>query len=148
MPCAPEHHRTGGQVRGELEDQSIRLLGRLESPSEFEQMIIRAGHRRRAPGSGRRGRDGFAEMTGYSLRNGRPNVGLNITTRSRDASTVSVATEARKLVEEIRKELPEGTILDITQDGGKDAENSLQQRHPCAVLRRRFDDLRGLRLPE
>ena len=33
--------------------------------------------------------------------------------------------EARKLVEEIRKELPEGTILDITQDGGKDAGNSL-----------------------
>jgi HAE1 family hydrophobic/amphiphilic exporter-1 len=114
-----------GKVRGELEDQSIRLLGRLESPSEFEQMVIkRRGNDIVRLGQVAEVKDGFAEMTGYSLRNGRPNVGLNIT-RSRDASTVAVANEARKLVDEIKKELPEGTILDITQDGGKDAENSL-----------------------
>jgi HAE1 family hydrophobic/amphiphilic exporter-1 len=46
-------------------------------------------------------------------------------TRSRDASTVSVANEARKLVGEINKTLPRGTTLEITQDGGKDAQNSL-----------------------
>ncbi|MFN3304458.1 MAG: efflux RND transporter permease subunit, partial [Roseateles sp.] len=114
-----------GKVRGALEDQSIRLLGRLESPAEFEQMIIKrnAGQVIRL-GQVAEVQDGFAEMTGYSLRNGRPNVGLSIT-RSRDASTVSVAVEARKLVAEIRKELPAGTTLDITQDGGEDAENSL-----------------------
>ena len=118
-----------GKVRGTLEDQSIRLLGRLESPAEFEQMIIK---RTGGVGGGtviRLGQvaevqDGFAEMTGYSLRNGRPNVGISVT-RSRDASTVTVAVEARKLVQEIRKELPEGTTIDITQDGGEDAENSL-----------------------
>jgi hydrophobic/amphiphilic exporter-1 (mainly G- bacteria), HAE1 family len=115
-----------GKVRGALEDQSIRLLGRLESPAEFEQMIIK-----RNPGGTvvRLGqvaevKDGFAEMTGYSLRNGLPNVGISVT-RSRDSSTVSVANEARKLVKEIEKELPKGTTLEITQDGGKDAENSL-----------------------
>ncbi len=118
-----------GKVRGTLEDQSIRLLGRLESPAEFEQMIIK---RTAVNGVGtvvRLGqvaevKDGFAEMTGYSLRNGRPNVGISVT-RSRDASTVSVAQSARKLVAEIEKELPKGTTLEITQDGGKDAENSL-----------------------
>lgn len=114
-----------GKVRGELEDTSIRLLGRIESPSEFEQMIVK----RRGTDVVRLGqiaevKDGFAEMTGYSLRNGRPNVGISVT-RARDSSTVAVATEARKLVEEIRKELPEGTTLEITQDGGEDAENSL-----------------------
>jgi HAE1 family hydrophobic/amphiphilic exporter-1 len=118
-----------GKVRGQLEDQSIRLLGRLESPAEFEQMIIK-----RSGGTGggtvvRLGqvaeiKDGFAEMTGYSLRNGLPNVGISIT-RSRDSSTVSVANDARKLLKEIEKELPKGTTLEITQDGGKDAENSL-----------------------
>ena len=30
-----------GKVRGELEDQSIRLVGRIESPAEFEQIVIR-----------------------------------------------------------------------------------------------------------
>ncbi|MFG6413432.1 efflux RND transporter permease subunit [Roseateles sp. DC23W] len=114
-----------GKVRGALEDQSIRLLGRLESPSEFEQMIIkRSGGQVIRLGQVAEVQDGFAEMTGYSLRNGRPNVGISVT-RSRDASTVSVAVEARKLVEDIRKELPQGTTIDITQDGGEDAENSL-----------------------
>ena len=114
-----------GKVRGTLEDQSIRLLGRLESPAEFEQMIIKrnAGMVVRL-GQVAEVRDGFAEMTGYSLRNGRPNVGISVT-RSRDASTVSVADDARKLVTEIEKELPKGTTLEITQDGGKDAESSL-----------------------
>jgi HAE1 family hydrophobic/amphiphilic exporter-1 len=68
--------------------------------------------------------DGFAEQTGYSLRNGRANVGLSIT-RARDASTVSVAAEVRKLRAEIAKSLPAGTTLEITQDGGIDAQNSL-----------------------
>ncbi|HUG24824.1 efflux RND transporter permease subunit, partial [Piscinibacter sp.] len=69
-------------------------------------------------------RDGFAELTGLSERNGRPNVSMSIT-RSRDASTVSVADEVRELVADIGKTLPDGTKLEITRDGGEDAENSL-----------------------
>jgi HAE1 family hydrophobic/amphiphilic exporter-1 len=114
-----------GKVRGELEDQSIRLVGRLESPSEFEQMVVkRRGNEVVRLGQIAQVNDGFAEMTGYSVRNGRPNVGISVT-RARDSSTVGVADEARKLVEEIRKELPAGTTLEITQDGGEEAESSL-----------------------
>jgi hydrophobic/amphiphilic exporter-1 (mainly G- bacteria), HAE1 family len=114
-----------GKVRGALEDQSIRLVGRLETPAEFEQIVIR----RRVGELLRLGQvatigDGFAELTGHSFRNGRPNVGLAVG-RSRDASTVSVANEVRKTVEDIRKTLPAGTTLEVTQDGGKDAQNSL-----------------------
>jgi HAE1 family hydrophobic/amphiphilic exporter-1 len=114
-----------GKVRGSLEDQSIRLVGRIESPSEFEQIVVR----RRGEEIVRLGQlakieDGFAELAGYSLRNGNPNVGLSVT-RSRDASTVSVANAARKLVGDINKTLLSGTQLVITQDGGKDAQNSL-----------------------
>jgi HAE1 family hydrophobic/amphiphilic exporter-1 len=69
--------------------------------------------------------DGFAELSGFSLRNAHPNVGISVT-RSRDASTVSVAGKIRKLVGEINKTLPKGTKLEVTQDGGKDAENSLR----------------------
>ena len=46
-------------------------------------------------------------------------------TRSRESSTVAVADEARKLAQEIQKELPEGTLLEVTQDGGEEAQNSL-----------------------
>ena len=114
-----------GKVRGALEDQSIRLIGRIESPAEFEQIVVRRrGNDMLRLGQVATVQDGFAEQTGYSFRNGRPNVGLSIT-RSRDASTVTVANEVRKLQAEIGKTLRAGTTLEVTQDGGKDAQNSL-----------------------
>ena len=115
-----------GKVRGTSEDQSIRLVGRIGSPEEFGQIVIK-----------RRGAevvrltqvaeiaDGFAEVNNFSVRSGSPNVGLSVT-RSREASTVSVANEIRKMVVEINKTLPAGTKLEVTQDGGVDAQNSLR----------------------
>ena len=114
-----------GKVRGSLEDQSIRLVGRIENPAEFEQIVVqRRGEQIVRLGQVATVKDGFAELTGFSVRNGRPNVGLSVT-RARDASTVSIANEVRKLVDEINKTLPDGTKLEVTQDGGKDAQNSL-----------------------
>jgi len=114
-----------GKVRGEFEDQSIRLVGRFESPAEFNQMLIkRSGDQLVHLGQVATVRDGFAEMWSYNERNGRPNVGLSIT-RTRDASTVSVAESVRELVKTINKEQAGKTLLEITQDGGKDAQNSL-----------------------
>ena len=114
-----------GKVRGAMQDQSIRLLGRIENPAEFEQIVVkRAGAELIRLGQVATIQDGFAEQVGLSVRNGAPNVGLAVT-RSRDASTVSVANEVRKLVEETGKTLPAGTKLEITQDGGREAQNSL-----------------------
>ncbi|HET9820222.1 MAG TPA: efflux RND transporter permease subunit [Burkholderiaceae bacterium] len=114
-----------GKVRGALADQSIRLVGRLESPAQFEQIVIkRRGNELLRLGQVATVQDGFAEQTGYSLRNGHPNVGISIT-RSRDASTVRVADEIRKLSKEIQKTLPAGTRLEVTQDGGENAQSSL-----------------------
>jgi hydrophobic/amphiphilic exporter-1 (mainly G- bacteria), HAE1 family len=114
-----------GKVRGTLDEKSIRLVGRIESPSEFEQVVIK----RRGEEVVRLGQvasiaDDFAELTSFSLRNGHPNVGISVT-RSREASTVSVANEVRKLMADINKTLPKGTTLEVTQDGGEDAESSL-----------------------
>ncbi len=115
-----------GKVRGQLEDQSIRLVGRIESPREFDQIVIkRRGNELLRLSQVATVQDGFAELTGFSVRNGNPNVGLSIT-RTRDASTVSVASEVRKLVVSINTELPAGTKLEVTQDGGEGAENSLR----------------------
>jgi hydrophobic/amphiphilic exporter-1 (mainly G- bacteria), HAE1 family len=114
-----------GKVRGRLEDQSIRLVGRIESPREFEQIVIkRRGGELVRLGQVATVQDGFAETTGFSIRNGNPNVGLSVT-RTRDASTVSVANQVRDLVAQINKELPAGTKLEVTQDGGQNAYNSL-----------------------
>ena len=115
-----------GKVRGALEDQSIRLVGRIESPAEFEQIVIkRRGSELLRLGQVATVQDGFAELSGFSVRNGLPNVGISIT-RTREASTVSVADAVRKLVDEIGKTLPEGTKLEVTQDGGESASVSLR----------------------
>ena len=114
-----------GKVRGALEDQSIRLVGRIESPAEFEQIVIkRSGSQLVRLAQVATVQDGFAELGGFSVRNGHPNVGLSIT-RTREASTVTVAEGVRELVTEIGATLPAGTALEVTRDGGREAQDSL-----------------------
>jgi HAE1 family hydrophobic/amphiphilic exporter-1 len=114
-----------GKVRGELEDQSIRLVGRIENPSEFGQIVIRRrGNELVRLAQVATVQDGFAEVDSISVRSGNPNVGLSIT-RTREGSTVAVARAVREKVAEISRTLPAGTKLEITQDGGKSAESSL-----------------------
>ncbi|HTD03378.1 efflux RND transporter permease subunit [Undibacterium sp.] len=114
-----------GKIRGALDEQSIRLVGRIESPSDFEQIVIRrSGNEVVRLAQVATIADGFAELTSFSVRNGLPNVGISVT-RSRDASTVTVAKKIREMVDEINKTLPKGTTIEVTQDGGKDAESSL-----------------------
>ncbi|HEU4623844.1 MAG TPA: efflux RND transporter permease subunit [Steroidobacteraceae bacterium] len=115
-----------GRVKGALDEQSIRLVGRIESPKEFESIVVkRQGDEIVRLGQVATIEDGFAELNSYSLRNGRPNVGLSII-RSRESSTVTVGEKVRELVDEINATLPEGTKLEVTDDGGKDAESSLR----------------------
>jgi len=115
-----------GRVKGALDEQSIRLVGRIETPREFENIMIK----RRGAEVVRLGQvatieDGFAELSGFSLRNANPNIGMSVT-RSRDASTVTVAAKVRAEIDAINKTLPAGTKLEVTRDGGKDAEASLK----------------------
>ncbi|QYF93912.1 efflux RND transporter permease subunit [Massilia sp. PAMC28688] len=114
-----------GKIRGELDEKSIRLVGRIGSPEEFQQIVVK----RRGDEVVRLAQvaeiaDGFAEVNGFSIRSGKPNVGITIV-RSREASTVSVANAVKAEVEKISKELPEGTKLEVTRDGGEEAQNSL-----------------------
>ena len=114
-----------GRVKGILDEQSIRLVGRIESPAEFEQIVIKQrGNETVHLGDVATIEDGFAELSGFSLRNGHPNVGIMVV-RSRDASTVTVADKVREVVAEANRSLPAGTHIDITRDGGKDAQRSL-----------------------
>ncbi|HEX2531656.1 MAG TPA: efflux RND transporter permease subunit, partial [Burkholderiaceae bacterium] len=114
-----------GKIQGTLEEKSIRLVGRIASPAEFEQAIVRRnGNEVIRLGQVADIADGFAELTGFSLRNGHPNVNISIT-RAREASTVTVAGKVRDAVADINKTLPKGTSLAVTRDGGKDAQSSL-----------------------
>lgn len=114
-----------GRVVADVQEQSIRLIGRLQTPQDFENVVIR----RRGDELIRLSQvadiaDGFADLSGYSLRNGHPNVGLSVI-RSRDASTVSVAKKVRSLVQDMSNSLPAGTALKVTRDGGEEAQDNL-----------------------
>ncbi|MBC3860989.1 efflux RND transporter permease subunit [Undibacterium jejuense] len=114
-----------GKITGHLTEQSIRLIGRIESPREFQSIVVKKrGNEIIRLAQVADIEDGFSELNGFSMHNGHPNVGISIT-RSREASTVTVATHVRDLVAEINKTLPAGSKLEVTQDGGKDAESSL-----------------------
>ncbi len=117
-----------GKVRGDLEEKAIRLVGRIERPEEFKDVVVkRNGDQLVRLGQVASIEDGFAEINNVSLRSSKDNVGLAIV-RSREASAVSVAKRVRELTEEINKELEEeglGTKLEITNDGGERAQRSL-----------------------
>ncbi len=114
-----------GRIKGELDEQNIRLVGRIESPREFNDIVIkRQGSEVVRLGQVATVEDGFAEPGSYSLRSGSPNVGLSVI-RQREASTVTVAKNIREDVDKINKTLPEGTKLEITRDGGDEASDNL-----------------------
>ena len=126
-----------GKVRGTLDEESIRLVGRIESPAEFQGIVVKrvAGQVVRL-GQVATIADGFADVDGFSIRSGKPNVGMYVT-RAREASTVSVANAIRDKVKEINTELEKdlpGTKLEITRDGGIDAQRSLNNVIESLVL--------------
>ncbi len=117
-----------GKVRGNLEESAIRLVGRIERPEEFKDVVVkRNGDMLVRLGQLATIEDGFAEVNNVSLRSSKDNVGMSVI-RARDASAVSVAKKIRTLVETINKELEaegQGTRLEITRDGGEQAQRSL-----------------------
>ncbi|CDG84474.1 efflux RND transporter permease subunit [Janthinobacterium agaricidamnosum] len=123
-----------GKVRGELDEKSIRLVGRIVSPADFQSVVVkRSGNEIVRLVQVASIEDGFAEVDSLSIRSAKPNVGLSIT-RTREASTVSVANKIRDMVVEINKTLPKGTSLEVTRDGGKDAQSSLNNVIESLVL--------------
>ena len=114
-----------GKVQDALDEQSIRLIGRIESPADFEQIVVkRNGEQLVRLSQVASIADSFAEINNYSIRDAHPNVSISIV-RANNSSTVAVADKVRDLVDEVNKTLPKGTTLITSWDGGKNAQSSL-----------------------
>ncbi|MDB5793265.1 MAG: AcrB/AcrD/AcrF family protein [Massilia sp.] len=114
-----------GKVRGEMDEKGIRLIGRIERPEDFSQIVVkRSGDTIVRLNQVAEIADGFADIDSASIHSGNPNVGIQVV-RARDASTVSIAKKVREEVAAINKELPKGTELTVTRDGGEEAQSSL-----------------------
>lgn len=124
----------GGKIQGELEDRSIRLLGRLATPADFRNIVLkRNGDEVLRLSDVADVVDGNAERGSISLYNGHVSVGINII-RTREASTVAVSKLVRKELDEIRKDLKSGTVIEIANDGGEWAESSLNNVIEALIL--------------
>ena len=114
-----------GKVHDELNEKSIRLVGRIESPAEFQQIIVKHnGDQLVRLSQVATIADSYAEVSSISVRNGHPDISIEVS-KAHNASTVSIAKKIREFVDETNKTLPAGTKMEVNYDGGKDAQNNL-----------------------
>lgn len=115
-----------GRVVNGLEEQSIRLQGRLKDVTEFEQMVVKQnGDRAIRLGQVAEIVDGGAEQRRLSYFNGKKALGIDIT-KAREASTISVTDDIKAKLEEIQKTLPKEAELVIVSDQGEDVAASMR----------------------
>lgn len=115
-----------GRITGDMEEWSIRLKGRLDSPDDFEDLVIaeRNGKIIRL-GQVADVRDGTEEPRTLSLFNGEQAIGIDIL-KSKGYSTTAVADRIREQVKDLQRTLPEGVNLSIVRDAGVRVSHSVE----------------------
>jgi len=115
-----------GSVRGALEDRSIRLKGKLESPEDFMNIVVaQRGGRAIRLGEVATAKDGTAEPTTAALYNGKDAVGI-LVKKAKGYSTTDVSEKVLTAVERIKETLPKGTSIDVVQNSGDRVERSVE----------------------
>jgi HAE1 family hydrophobic/amphiphilic exporter-1 len=114
-----------GRISGALDERSIRLKGKLETPEDFLRVVVaEKGGRAIRLGEVASARDGTAEPRTAAIYNGRDAVALQIK-KAKGYSTTAVAERVVTEVEELRKTLPNGTTIDIVRNSGDRVEASV-----------------------
>ncbi|HEY8942959.1 MAG TPA: efflux RND transporter permease subunit, partial [Polyangiaceae bacterium] len=115
-----------GRVTGETTERTIRLLGRLSEPRDFEQLVI-AGSGADAIRLGQVGavRDGAEEVRSGALYNEGPAVGIDVV-KAKGYSTTEVSDGVRAQVAELARVMPNGVELKLVRDAGVRVERSVQ----------------------
>ena len=107
-----------GKVNGALDERSIRLRGKLETPEDFMNIVVDQKNGRTIRlGEVATARDGVAEATSAAMFNGRDAVGI-LVKKSKGFSTSQVAAKVLDRVSAIAATLPKGTRIDVVQNAG------------------------------
>jgi len=106
----------GGRVDTGPEQLTLRIHGRVERPSEIGELVVRqeAGHSIRVKDIGRV-EDGAEERRSAALLNGEPTTVLAIRKQS-GSNTVAVVDAVRERLEDMKKTLPQGAVVDVVRD--------------------------------
>ncbi|HET9362924.1 MAG TPA: efflux RND transporter permease subunit [Vicinamibacterales bacterium] len=107
-----------GRLEGQLDERTIRLKGRLDSPADFKQLVVSQAQGRVVRlGDLADVRDGTEEPRSFALYDDEVAVGIDII-KSTGFSTTAVAEQVRSRVDEIQKTLPAGVTLRVVTDSG------------------------------
>jgi HAE1 family hydrophobic/amphiphilic exporter-1 len=115
-----------GAVTGTLTEQQIRLLGRLETPQDFLQLVVanRGGQLVRL-GQVADVKDTSVEARSVALFNGQLGIGMDIT-KSKGISTTRVADDIRAKIAGLQQTLPPGVRLKLVRDAGVRVRDSVR----------------------
>jgi len=114
-----------GRITGALDERSIRLKGKLETPDDFLQLVVaEKGGRAIRLGEVATARDGTAEPRTAAMFNGRDAIGIQVK-KSKGYSTTAVAERVVAAIDELRPGLPTGTTLDVVRNSGERVEASV-----------------------
>lgn len=115
-----------GRVVNGMEEQGIRIQGRLRDVREFEQMVVkRNGDQAIRLEQVAEVVDGAAEQRRLSIFNGVPSLGIDVI-KARDASTISVTDDIKAKIEQLKKTLPADFELVVVRDSGEDVAASMR----------------------
>ncbi|MBP1656746.1 MAG: AcrB/AcrD/AcrF family protein [Bacteroidetes bacterium] len=124
----------GGRVEGREREFAVRTRGELTTPEEFGAIIVSRNQddvvRLRDIAEVKVGAEDERTVARY---NGKPAVGLGIVKQSK-ASTVDVAAEVRKALEDLTALLPAGMKLDVAYDSSTFIKESISEVKESLVI--------------
>ena len=123
-----------GNIEGDHISQSIRTMGLMQTPEDFNNLILIEDDFRIV-----RFRDvGFAELDAANRqnilrRNGVPMVSCVIVPQP-GANHIEIADEVRMRMEQMRKDLPEDVIIDVAFDNTKFIRSSISEVQTTVII--------------
>ncbi len=122
-----------GRLNGTLEERTIRLRGRLETPDDFANVVVteRDGKIVRL-GQLADVFDGTAEPRTLALFNSKEAVGIEIL-KSKGYSTTQVTDRIKEQVAKVQKTLPPGVKLEVVRDAGTRVRNAVRNVEEALV---------------
>ena len=114
-----------GRLNGALDERTIRLQGRLETPQDFMQTVVaERGARVIRLGDVATVTDGTEEQRTLSLYNNKDAVGIQLT-KTNGYSTTAIASAVNRKIELLQTTLPKGAMLQIVKNSGTRVKSSV-----------------------
>ncbi|MDZ7637458.1 MAG: efflux RND transporter permease subunit [Bryobacterales bacterium] len=124
----------GGNVTNSLREESIRTIGRIENPRDFNQLVVRTvnGAPIRIEDIGY-AEDGTKEQRSLARLNGKPTVVMGVRRQS-GANTVATINAVKANMQRVQAQLPADVRMEVIQDQSRFIEAALHEINIHLVL--------------